>query len=62
MTFPIKHKTEQQAMREAFMISARSLYFVYVFFNTAGYYVVDTLGIRYSDEFRIGTFYKGEKQ
>lgn len=37
-------------------------FFFYLFFNTSGKYVVDFDPTNYSDEKRISTYYKAEKQ
>ncbi len=57
-----KYKSELMATIAAldFSMRYRNMFF-HVFYNYSGYYLVDYLGIRYSDEKVLATFYRGEK-
>lgn len=62
MIFPVKTKTEKDALLQASIISQRCDWFVYVYFHTSGNHIIDITGMVHSDETHIATFYKGNQQ
>ena len=57
-----RYKTELSASIAAQDLSNRYRdWFIYVCYNYAGFWAIDYLGIKYSDEKIVSTFYRGEK-
>jgi hypothetical protein len=64
MDAPKAFKTIEEARKEAWFISCHCDYFIYVFWSTSGWYIVDSSGegIPNSDETLLETYYKGLNQ
>lgn len=62
MTLPIQEWDYRKAVELAQTESMCSDYFIYLFRNNAGYYVIDNSGLVNSDEKLIMKFYKGLTQ
>ncbi len=60
--FPIKRESLAESLETAKQESREhGAFFIYIFGNTSGMYVIDHIGLPHSDEHVIATFKNGEK-